>query len=183
MLRKWQEHIAIHNDTEAFKALYLHLMPGLSRFATAFLRDASIAENITADILAGVWNNRHTLLEIDNLKVHLYMIIRNACMHYLELRDKVSFCAFETMQVTPAMLSTGPGNYQKRMKAEIQAVLNQAVRGLSSKSKLIFVLAREEQFRHEEIAVILNISTRTVDYELALITEQLHHCIMPYLVK
>ncbi len=183
MIGAWQENIAKHSDANAFKALYLHMMPSLSRFATSFLKDGQAAEDVVADIFATLWNNRSSLEKIDNLKVYLYASVRNACMTYLQKRNRITFYAFDDMDVELERLvppETHPE--QQLITREMAEAIQAAVEKLPAKCRMIFRLAREEKLRYKEIATILNISVRTIDSQMAIAFQRIHQSIAQHLI-
>jgi len=90
MITTWQKNIALNNDSNAFKSLCPHLMPGLSKFANSFVKDPLAVEDIVADLFAGLWSNRGNTMKIEQLKVYLFTNVRNACMNYLQRRDRIT---------------------------------------------------------------------------------------------
>ncbi|HEY9258779.1 RNA polymerase sigma-70 factor [Chitinophaga sp.] len=183
MINTWQENIALNNDSNAFKALYLHLMPGLSKFAQSFLKDSLAAEDIVADIFAGLWSNRSELMKIDNLRVYLFASVRNACMNYLQRRDRITFYAFEDMEVLLEPLVTTSNPEQQLIMGEITQAMQEAIDKLPAKCRLIFKLAKEEKLKYKEIAAILSISVRTIDSQLAIAFQRIHAAVDSHLVK
>jgi RNA polymerase sigma-70 factor (family 1) len=183
MISTWQENIALNNDSNAFKALYLHLMPGLSKFAHSFLKDSLAAEDIVADIFAGLWSNRSELMKIDNLRVYLFASVRNACMNYLQRRDRISFYAFEEMDVLLEPLITTTDPEQQLIIGEMTQAMQEAIDKLPPKCRLIFRLAKEEKLKYKEIAAILSISVRTIDSQLAIAFQRIHAAVDAHLVK
>lgn len=182
MISTWQKNIALNNDSNAFKALYLHLMPGLSKFAHSFVKDALAAEDIVADIFAALWSNRAELLKIDNLRVYLFTSVRNACMNYLQKRDRITFYAFEEMEVLLEPLGT-INPEQQLIAGEMTQAMQEAIDKLPPKCRLIFKLAKEERLKYKEIAAILSISVRTIDSQLAIAFQRIHAAVDAHLVK
>lgn len=183
MISTWQENIALNNDSNAFKALYLHLMPGLSKFAHSFLKDSLAAEDIVADIFAGLWGNRSELMKVDNLRVYLFASVRNACMNYLQRRDRITFYAFEDMDVLLEPLVTTTNPEQQLIVGEMTQAMQEAIDKLPPKCRLIFKLAKEEKLKYKEIAAILSISVRTIDSQLAIAFQRIHAAVDSHLVK
>lgn len=183
MIYTWQKDIAVNNDSNAFKALYLHLMPGLSKFAHSFIKDTLAAEDIVADIFASLWSNRSGLMKIENLRVYLFASVRNACMNYLQRRDRITFYAFEEMEVLmePLVVATDPE--QQLILGEMTLAMQDAIDKLPPKCKLIFRLAKEEKLKYKEIAAILSISVRTIDSQLAIALQRIHAAVDTHLVK
>lgn len=183
MITTWQKNIALNNDSNAFKALYLHLMPGLSKFANSFVKDPLAAEDIVADLFAGLWSNRSNIMKIEQLKVYLFTSVRNACMNYLQRRDRITFYAFEEMEVLLEPLEAPQNPEQQLISLEITQAMQAAIDNLPPKCRLIFRLAKEEKLKYKEIAAILSISVRTIDSQLAIALQRIHNAVDTHLVK
>jgi RNA polymerase sigma factor (sigma-70 family) len=61
---------------------------------------------------------------------------------------------------------------------ELAADIENAIQQLPQRCKLIFKLAKEDQLKYKEIALLLNISVKTIDQQIAIalkkISESLH---------
>lgn len=173
--------ISNNSDTRALEKVYLYFYPKLFSFTKTLVSQAEPAEEIVEDVFIRLWENRAELLRINNLKVYLFVAVRNRALSYLEWksRDIISYC--ETYPVDIPTSHNIPDNLM--MTKEMAMKINQAVDSLPPKCKLIFKLVREEQLKYREVADILNISPRTVDTQMTIATKKIASAINLYLTS
>ena len=175
MIKDWQRSISVNNDESAFQSLYLHLAPPLIRFANSFLKeDRALSEDIVAEIFAGLWERRQTLMNIEHLKVYLFTCVRNAALNHLEKMERTSFYSFEELEVVLAPLISAQDPEKDMISGETMEAVQEAMNALPAKCRLIFRMAKEEGLRYKEIADILNISVRTIDSQIAIALRKIH---------
>lgn len=166
-----QKRIALHNDERALEALYLLLYPSLTRFAVSFVIQAPVAEEIVEDVFIKLWENRIKLPGITNLKVYLFVAVKNRSLNYLNRKSRDIIAYIETYPVDISASDETPEN--ALMTKEMYAQINAAVNALPPKCKLIFQLVREDKLKYKEAAAILGISPRTVDTQMTLATRRI----------
>ena len=66
--------LSVNNDESSYRRIFDEFFPPLKRFAYTFLKSAEQAEEIASDVLIAVWENRHKLSTIDNIRVYLFVI-------------------------------------------------------------------------------------------------------------
>lgn len=166
-----QKGIALNNDEKALEELYLGFYPSLMRFATSLVIQVPVAEELVEDVFVKLWQNRAKLPEIANLKVYLFVAVKNRSLNYLKWKSKDIIAYFETYPVDISVSDETPESIL--MTKEMHAKINAAVNALPTKCKLIFRLVKEEKLKYREVAEILNISPRTVDTQLTLATRKI----------
>lgn len=176
-----QEAIAFNSDQKALEKLYLYFYPKLFSFTRTLVAQAEPAEEIVEDVFIRLWENRNGLLKIGNLKVYLFVAVRNRAFNYLEWKSKDIISYIETYPVDIPSSHSTPDNLM--MTKEMAMRINQAVESLPPKCKLIFTLVREEQLKYREVADILNISPRTVDTQMTIATKKIASAINLYLTS
>ncbi|SIN94918.1 RNA polymerase sigma-70 factor [Chitinophaga niabensis] len=175
MIKEWQWSISVNNDESAFQSLYLHLAPSLIRFANSFLKQhKALSEDIVAEIFAGLWERRQTLMSIEHLRVYLFTCVRNAALNHLEKMERTSFYSFDELEVVLSPLIADHDPEKNLFAGETMQAIQEAMDALPAKCRLIFRMAKEEGLRYKEIAAILNISVRTIDSQIAIALRKIH---------
>ncbi|MBR8535868.1 RNA polymerase sigma-70 factor [Carboxylicivirga sediminis] len=146
---------------------FAHLMStynsGLYSFARGFVNSSEVAEEIISDVFLKLWKNRGKLLEIEDLKNYLFIAVRNSCL-----------TAIKRKKQNEIKLDELPSYYIDRIEvpkeegfdSELIDALNEAIDCLPPKCKLVFSMAKLQGFKRKEIANVLNISEKTVEYHL-----------------
>jgi RNA polymerase sigma-70 factor (ECF subfamily) len=171
-IRGLQQRIAVYEDETAYKQLFYHLFPSLQNFAYSIVRSREHAEEIASDALISVWVRKASLMSIDNLKLYLFISVRNAAVKKLNLEKKLN------QKILPDELSvefiSDYGNPEESASLnETEKRIKSAIRQLPPKCQLIYKLAKEENLRYKEIAELLGISIKTIDNQLAIAVKRI----------
>lgn len=177
-IRELQLQIARCENEQAFAALFRLLYDRLLRFCIQYVDSREAAEEIVSDVFVKLWNRRLELENVANLEVYLFVAVKNHSLNYLE--------QFSTLRIAPlddglAQLSA-PADPEKEMEwKEMHHRLDQEVNRLPDQCRKVFRLIRDEGFRYKDVAVILNISPRTVETQLFRAIRRLNEAIAPFL--
>lgn len=164
-LYELQRRIAVYEDEAAYKELFIRLYGPLKKFAAGFLRSSEISEEIVSDIFMEIWRRRSALMEIEDLKVYMYICVRNASLRKLQQLRKDAIVSLDdfTYEFTSSYISAEEALLTSELHQKIQAVIND----LPPRCKLVYKLAKEDRLPYKDISTILNISVKTVDNQLA----------------
>ena len=147
-------------DNQALTEIYNAYWKSLFLSSYALLKNKEVCEDIIQDIFLDIWRKREVLKITISLKAYLY-----ACTRYkvydcfrknkkeikVDLLDNLNTRVYHTTPVT------------KLMHKELILHIDSVVDTLPKKCKEIYLLSREEQLSHKEIAQKLSISTKTVE--------------------
>jgi len=165
-IKELQHQIALYEDKEAYKKLFYMLFPSLQNFAYSITRSRQTAEEITSDILADVWEKRNKIVEIENLRLYLFVCIKNAALRKLQQERKLTQISLDNLHTE--FISDYSSPEELLQLSETQKSISEAIRQLPSRCKLIYKLAKEDQLKYKEIASLLNISVKTIDTQLSI---------------
>lgn len=164
------------DEYAAFRELYLLMYAPLMRFANIYTYDTQVAEDVLADVFLKLWEQRHLLNNINNLRVYLYTAVKNTALNY---RNRQSKIADDSDNL--ADLQTGNADPEEALiSSEISKQIKKAVNELPPRCKLIFQLAKEEGMRYKEISTILGISIKTIDNQLSIALSKIGTAILDY---
>ena len=161
-----QNRIACHDDQWAYKELFRSFYSGLFSFAGNFIKSRQAAEEVVSDVFIRIWEKRRDLEKIDNLKVYLFVAVRNKSLNYLDKQKRMpTECLDETSSSIPC-ISFDPE--QIMITAEMVQRIEMAIASLPLQCRTIFRLVKEEKLQYREVAEILQISAKTVENQLAI---------------
>lgn len=166
-------------EEQALQLLYYQLRAKLLRLAVQFLPSVQAAEEIVSDVFIVLWQKRHNLDHVSDLRWYLYASVKNRCLNWLRkdkamlqlpINEKEMDYAFD---ITPesALIS-----------AEIIAEINQAINDLPPKCREIFVLVKEDRLKYADVANLLGISVKTVENQMAIALKKLYY-LLEYIKK
>src|SRR6218665_526780 len=150
-----QYQISVYEDQAAYKALFFLLFPSLQNFAFSIVKSRVLAEEIASDVLLDVWVRRKKLTEIANLKLYLFVSVKNACIARLKQENKLSRFYIEDLQVEFVSEYSNPD--QSAEYHQLEEVVAKAVKELPPSCQLIYKLAKEDRLRYKEIAELLDL--------------------------
>ncbi|WP_127133081.1 RNA polymerase sigma-70 factor [Pseudoflavitalea rhizosphaerae] len=164
--KELQRRIAVYGDQQAYQELfYLYYKP-LLRFANAFVRSHEMSEEIVSDVFIRIWERRSQLSEITNLKVYLYVSVRNMSLKYLLKKQKQASVSLDDLQVELESQHHDPE--QLLLTAELMNRVARAIDNLPPRCKMVYKLIKEDGLRYREVSEILDISIKTIDNQLAI---------------
>lgn len=156
-------------DEKALEYLYVRYYDLLFRQAYGILKDRDLAEDIVQDTFVYIWQRRETLSIRGSIKAYLQAMVRYQVFHTIkngQARPQV----YENLSERMAMDSSlSPQDIleEKELIRSIAAVVDT----LPDRCREVYIMSREQQLTHKEIADRLDISTKTVENQ---ITKALH---------
>ncbi|KAA2239818.1 RNA polymerase sigma-70 factor [Chitinophaga agrisoli] len=158
-----------NGDTQAFKELYDCFCASLLQLAMAMVHNREMAEEIVADVFIAVWNKRKSLPQVTNLKWYLYAATRNIALNYLR-----KYAHKKTLQLDESYLPDYEINPEAQLISnEMVRHINKAIGELPPQCRLIFKLVKEDGLKYREVAVLLNISIKTVENQVGIALKKL----------
>jgi RNA polymerase sigma-70 factor (ECF subfamily) len=161
-----QERIARYDDQQAYKELFVSFYNPLLQFALSFIKSKEQAEEIVSDIFISIWEKRKRIDSISNLKVYLYVAIKNASLNYLSRQNKN--VPSDIDDVATELKSVYFDPEQLLITAEMIQRIKLAINDLPPRCKMIFKLVKEDELKYKEVAEILNISLKTVEAQITI---------------
>ncbi|MCU4154757.1 RNA polymerase sigma-70 factor [Carboxylicivirga sp. A043] len=148
---------------------FARLLDGYSHdlflFAKGILNDSVLAEEAVSDVFVKVWESHERLEQVSNLKSYLFSSVRNQAISYLRSkknRDIVSIEDITTYYFEPV----DPTDDSELEEEKLQKILK-AIDYLPAQTRMVFSLAKVQGLKYKEIAEILDIKVKTVDYHVA----------------
>jgi RNA polymerase sigma-70 factor (ECF subfamily) len=148
------------DDTAAFTTLYRRHWEALFVTAVRVLRSRNEAADVVQDVFTNVWNRRRELNITGSLTAYLQTSVRYKAIHYIEKNiTRRDYLALLTEVATESL----PPDAETRLEVkEMQAVIAGAVAQMPPKMREVYLLSRQDQLSHKEIAARLGISDETV---------------------
>jgi RNA polymerase sigma-70 factor (ECF subfamily) len=151
-----------HDDKGAFAELFRRHWSRVHAMTYTRVRSVEVTKEIVQDLFMSLWEKRATLV-IDNLPAYLYTAIKNRVVNYVESQiiRKKHWDYYKRMIPEHYRVAQNDAGVNELMEA-IQTGMDY----LPEKSKKVFVLNRMEGRSIAEIAHILNLSEKAIQYHL-----------------
>ena len=160
-----QQRIAEYEDEVAYKKLFFHFFLPLKSFSFSIIKSKETAEEIVSDIFLDIWKKRKELSVIEDLKMYLFIAVRNNSVRKLQQSKKGAFLSLDELQVEFA--SPDENAEAILLTNELAEKIAVAIENLPQRCKIIFKLAKEDGLKYKEIALLLNVSIKTIDNQVA----------------
>lgn len=156
-----------NDDAGAVEMLYRLHWKALYIPAYHILKDRETCEDIIQELFIRIWNGRKELHVTSSLRAYLTAATRYEVYRRLRENKRYEPIVDEIVNGLSGRIDCD-GLELKELQSQVSAVVER----LSPKCKNVYILSRNEQLSHKEIAGKLNISTKTVRNHL---THALHH--------
>jgi len=160
-----QQRIAEYDDEGSYKKLFFYFFLPLKSFSFSIIKSKETAEEIVSDIFLDIWIKRKELCAIKDLKMYLYTSVRNNSVRRLQQNKKAAFFSLDELHVE--FESPDENAEAGLLTNELSFQIHAANEQLPQRCKIIFKLAKEDKLRYQEIAVLLNVSIKTIDNQIA----------------
>jgi RNA polymerase sigma-70 factor (ECF subfamily) len=153
----------IVSDRSAFEEVFRRFRDEMLRYVRGIIRSESVAHDLVQDVFVDLWGTRHTLDPSRSLKAFLYGMARNRALRYL--RDTRAHGRKHTLLQREAdtHISNGSERDHDVDAALLGDMLHQWIDELPDRQQEALMLSRYHDLSHHEIALVMDISPRTVN--------------------
>lgn len=160
-IRIYRSHLYMDINTKIFREHFLQYYRPLCLFALHYLKDIDDAEDAVQDCFMELWKRKEKGFEVSGLKSYLYSMVRNRCIDILKKDSLIDG------NVQPSDLEETLSDEECEEWSYDEACLWTAIESLPEKCKEVFLLAKRDGMKYEEIAVRLHISVNTVKNQVS----------------
>ena len=149
-------------EEQAFEEIFKKHWHSLYRVAYSKLRSQPEAEEVVQNIFSALWEKRKTL-HITNLQGYLLMSVRNRIIN--QIRDKLTERKY--WNYYKEFIPEGKETTEMEvLYDDLHEAVEVAVKRLPEKSKQVFRLSRLEGKSVSEIARLMKLSEKAIEYHL-----------------
>jgi RNA polymerase sigma-70 factor (ECF subfamily) len=168
---------------EAFEYLYANYYSALCQYASKYVADTDLAEDIVSQIFFRLYE-KHDKFELKNVRSYLFQSVRNASLNHL--RDKKESLTIEDSEdffdlSGNAVFQFYAGGLESMFLKDAQDALDAAMAELPPQTRKVIRLSRLEQLSNKEIAVKLDISVNTVETHITRALKKLRVALKDFL--
>lgn len=159
------------NNEKAFEKLFTVFHSKLYKLALMILRSKPFADEVIMDVFTKIWSEREKLRDVKNLESYLYILVRNRAFNFIRDEKKYSFDMINDIQIDITPYKNNPE--LDFISTEMLDKLNGVVNQLPPKCKAVFKLIREHNLDRHTVSEVLDISTKTIDNQIALAVKKI----------
>ena len=165
------------NDTDKrFKEFYINNYHKVKHFANVYLNDDFMSENIAQDIFVKIYENRARLVTDDSLLPYLYSATRNRCLNELRHRKTIRSYFEDAEYRFRTDLSYNSLDAHKLSSNDfslLQDTYWKTLNALPKETREAFLLHRDDGLKYKDIARILGVSEKTIEYRISFALKRL----------
>lgn len=142
----------------AFTKFYTLFFQRLLLASDKYVKDAFIAEEVVQNVFLKIWENPENLEEVKSIGSYLYKSVINASINHVNRQKNIA-------QHHQKIAADFTEEYLIDLDEENELIvlLHQEINKLPPQCQKIFKLNRFERLKYKEIALMLDISERTVE--------------------
>ena len=143
----------------------------LRKFVFTCVLDSAVTEEIVQDVFLVVWKQRHTLPEDSDLKKYMFRCARNLCWDHLEkLRIKtipIDELDLDNIYRRSNSYLLDSEALDKLYEDDLRKMIGETLGKMSSQTREIFWMSREQNLSNKEIAERMNLSEKAIEYHIS----------------
>ncbi len=157
-------------DKKVFRALFELYYQRLYIYAQSYLENIEEAEDVVQELFIHLWEKRKELTIFSSLSSYLFRAVHNRCLQKLRHRKVVNkYNERHKLKIKETEIlynSSADFIFSEQQLKEIQQIFNRTNNTLPEKTREIFRLSRQQLKTNKEIAQLLNIQIKTVEYHI-----------------
>ncbi|MCD7936068.1 MAG: RNA polymerase sigma-70 factor [Tannerellaceae bacterium] len=165
-----KENAELNTALIKVEQLFRKYYKGMCLYATHFVQDKSIAENIVQDVFFEVWQHRERVEFEGSVKYYLFRSVYNKSLNYLQSHAYIKQTSLE--EIPEKIEGTYEADFlpeqeHRLMMEELEAQIEAIIESLPQQCRVIFRMSRVEQLKNREIAEKLNLSVKSVEKHIS----------------
>lgn len=151
-----------HDDADAFTELFKRHWQKVHAMAYTRVRSKAVTEEIVQELFIALWDKRHTQ-SIQHFSSYLYQAVKFKALNHIRLTLMQKKCWDYYRDFLPQKEDV---TERAVAYSDLLEAVEQGINTLPEKSKKVFRLNRLEGHSVTEIADLLNLSEKTIQYHL-----------------
>ncbi len=165
------------NDGRAFEEFFNLLYPRFYRYAFLYVKSEILCEELVSDVFLKLWNIRHKLNDVQQLEFYLFRAVKNQALTYIKRKTHQPVEITEYVQ-SKLIDYCEPENML--IATELAAKVEEGITSLPDKCQIIFRMVRQDGLSYKQVAVLLDISPKTVENQMNTALKRLRKIIGNY---
>lgn len=161
-------------DRHTFEAIFKEYHAQCVAFAVHYTGDVHEGEEVVQQVFLKLWEKRENVDITGMVKSYLFAAIRNtAISNWRKVTVRNEKEQASGYELVPSVTVS--------QAWELEKMYQQALEKLPERCREVFVLSRQQQLKYAEIAVLMNISVKTVENQMGKALKHMHKELRDYL--
>lgn len=148
-------------DLKAFKTIFNHFYSKLIAVSRIYVLDEFYAEEIVSQVFIKLWESRKTIGNIDNLHGYLYVMTKRLSLNHLRDNQFNKAYTMDHLKIPATISISNPE--ESLLNEELVSIIEKAYNKVPPKAKIVYQMVKEDGLKYKEVALVLNISVKTVE--------------------
>lgn len=167
----------------AYELVFRRYYISLCGFATRFVQQPEVAEEIVQNVFLKLWEKRNHIRIETSLKSYLFRAVFNGCNNHLtHIKVRNKYISLTQDAISKNEFHADPVIDSLVFK-ELDENITKAIENLPTECKKIFKMSRFEGLKYAEIANQLGISVKTVETQISRALSRLREDLKDFLVN
>ena len=173
-------------NLNAFNKFFIDYQQRFVHFPCSYVRDEAVAEDLVIDSMMYYWENKDRLPADTNIPAYVLTAIKHKCIDHLrhqQIRQDASdeIARIYAWELSGRIVTLEDFEPYEIFTAEIQEIVDKTLASLPEQTRRIFVMSRYENKSHKEIASLLDITPKGVEFHISKSTKALRLALQDYL--
>ncbi len=152
-------------DLKVFETVFKDNYASLVKAARRILIDVEPSEEVIQDLFVKLWEKRDSLVISTSLPAYLHKAAVNHAINYWKFQKKtVRFQNYIGFEVEQHQIVSADDNM---MHADLDKKVTNLIKSMPERRRMIFEMSRFEGMKNWQIAQNLNVSLKTVEYNMS----------------
>lgn len=152
----------LSGDEEAFACIYKQYIQSLFSYALQFTTDREQIKDCIQDVFEKIHRNRSKLTKTDNIKVFLFVILKNSLKNAMK-KERTYFQYIGGTEISPVETETAADKLEKKEKeVEIQENIQRIFSLLTPRQKEVMFYRYVEGLSLQDIALLAGMNYQSV---------------------
>lgn len=166
------------DNNSAFDMFYHLYYSDVYKFAYFFLQNHETCKELVSDVFFSIWQSRKRMNEVANIKNYLFIATRNEAVRYNKNKQYDFVPLDEIAHQDGYNLSKSAD--EDLLSEEVDRLLEQTIRQLPERCRLVFTLIRQENMKYTEVAELLSLKESTVRVQMKIAIEKIAATMKPH---
>lgn len=166
-------------NEQAFEQLFFRYYEPLVRFACHYADTRAAAEGLVQDVFASVWERRKELDPHINIQSYLYTSVKNSGLDQVRHEEVVNKYRDEVRMELYIHHQESTG--ERITKKGFNEAAQKAIEALPDQTRHIYKLSRKDGLTYPEIAEVLGLSVKSIEYHMSKALQFLRKRLSDYL--
>lgn len=172
-----QSHSTLNQ--QQFELLFKSHFSYLCNFARQFVHDEDTAQDICQKVFIRLWEKREEMDPKQSIKSYLFTSVKNRCLNFI--RDNKKYRS-QVLDLDCGDLEFSQEDTDAFAEEELKKRIEQALKSLPEKCRLVFEMSRYQNKKYKEIAEELDIAQKTVEAHMSKAMKTLRIQLQDYLI-